>query len=245
MLPLIKEFTRDGGIFLRKPNRKIQVSLTQTDRMLLDSYCSLATCLGSYLGVAYEIVVHSFGDGEKFTLKIVNGTLSGRTADDKIPETAFTAIEQLQIRQKHGDPIISSNFGVRPDGKKYKSASIGIVGSEGKLIGMICFNYWLDVPFAEVIKSFALPTYLDAAALPLQMSDSGRYDTAIKQEILKVKDAVMNDPEIPAKFKRKEIVRRLNDASVFKVKNAIQICADTLDITIATIYMHIRNLDSN
>ena len=84
-----------------------------------------------------------------------------------------------------------------------------------------------------------------AAALPIQMSDSGRYDTAIKQEILKVKDTVMNDPEIPAKFKRKEIVRRLNDTGVFKVKNAIQICADTLDITIATIYMHIRNLDAN
>ena len=60
-----------------------------------------------------------------------------------------------------------------------------------------------------------------------------------------VKDTVMNDSAIPAKFKRKEIVRRLNDSGIFKVKNAIQICADTLDITIATIYMHIRNLDTN
>ncbi len=110
---------------------------------------------------------------------------------------------------------------------------------------MICFNYWLDVPFSEVIRTFALPSYLNSAAFPLQMSDSGRYDTAIKHEILKVKDAVMNDPEIPAKFKRKEIVRRLNDAGVFKLKNAIQICADTLGITIATIYMHIRNLASD
>ena len=110
---------------------------------------------------------------------------------------------------------------------------------------MICFNYWLDIPFSEVIKAFALPSYLNTAALPLQMTDNSRYDTAIKHEILKVKDTVMNDAGIPAKFKRKEIVRRLNDAGVFKVKNAIQICADTLDITIATIYMHIRNLDSN
>ena len=230
---------------MRKANRKIQVALTDTDRLILNSYCRLASCLSTYLGTAYEIVVHSFGLDDPFTLEIMNSAVSGRTPDSKIPETAYTAIEQLQIRLKHGDPVISATFGVRPDGKKYKSASIGIVGSEDKLIGMICFNYWLDVPFAEVIKSFALPTYLDAAALPLQMSDSGRYDTAIKQEILKVKDAVMNDPEIPAKFKRKEIVRRLNDAGVFKVKNAIQICADTLDITIATIYMHIRNLDSN
>ena len=232
-------------LILRKTNRKTQLVLADADRTILDSYCELASCLGTYLGSAYEIVVHSFGVGDPFTLRIVNSVMTGRTADSKIPETAFTAIEQLQIRLKHGDHPISTTFGVRPDGKKYKSASIGILGAEQRLIGMICFNYWLDIPFSEVIQSFALPSYLDTAILPLQMTDSGRYDTAIKQEILKVKDAVMNDPEIPAKFKRKEIVRRLNDAGVFKVKNAIQICAETLDITIATIYMHIRNLDSN
>lgn len=230
---------------MRKTNRKIHVALTEADRLILSSYCDLASCLGTYLGGAYEIVVHSFGEGDLFTMHIVNGALSGRTVDDKIPDTAYVAIEQLQIRQKHGDPVVFSNFGIRPDGKKYKSASIGIAGSEGRLIGMICFNCWLDIPFSEVIKNFALPSYLSVAALPLQMTDSVRYDTAIKQEILKVKDAVMNDTTIPAKFKRKEIVRRLNDSGVFKVKNAIQICADTLDITIATIYMHIRNLDSN
>ena len=212
---------------MRKANRKVHVSLTEADRLILDSYCALAGCLGTYLGDAYEIVVHSFGEGDPFTLRIVNAGLTGRSADDKIPETAFTAIEQLQIRMKHGDPIISSNFGVRPDGKKYKSASIGIVGSEKKLIGMVCFNFWLDIPFSDIIKAYSLPSYLDSASLPLQMSDSGRYDTAIKQEILKVKDTVMND------------------SGIFKVKNAIQICADTLDITIATIYMHIRNLDTN
>lgn len=230
---------------MRKANRKIHVSLTEADRLILDSYCALSSCLSSYLGDGYEIVVHSFGEGDPFTLRVINGTLTGRTVDATIPETAYTAIEQLQIRLKHGDPIISATFGVRPDGKKYKSASIGIVGSGGKLIGMICFNFWLDIPFSEVIRSFSLPSYLNSAALPLQMSDSGRYDTAIKHEILKVKDTVMNDSAIPAKFKRKEIVRRLNDTGVFKVKNAIQICAETLDITIATIYMHIRNLDTN
>ena len=235
----------NGGCVLRKTNRKLQIALTPADELILDSYCSLAECLGTYLGSAYEIVVHSLGIGKPFTVKIVNGDLSGRTAENEIPGPAYTAIEQLMIRLKHGDPVISETFGIKPDGKQYKSASIGILGSEGRLIGMICFNYWLDVPFSEVIRTFALPSYLNTAALPIQMSDSGRYDSAIKQEILKVKGSVMSDPAIPAKFKRKEIVRRLNDTGVFKVKNAIQICADTLDITIATIYMHIRNLDSD
>ena len=217
-------------------------------------YAQFSGSIGNCGGEADECTAYAkvweTADEEPAAWTLLAGGLEAGDAFSKagtgvVPETAYTAIEQLHIRMKHGDPVISSTFGVRPDGKKYKSASIGIIGSDKKLIGMVCFNFWLDIPFSEIIKSFSLPSYLDSAALPLQMTDSGRYDTAIKQEILKVKDAVMNDSAIPAKFKRKEIVRRLNDSGIFKVKNAIQICADTLDITIATIYMHIRNLDTN
>ena len=229
---------------MRKPAKKIHVVLTESDREILNSYCTLSTCLGSYLGSAYEIVVHSFGEGDRFILKIINGGLSGRTVDDKMPDAAYSAVEQLELRIKHGDPPIMISFSVGAEGKKFKSASIGIIGSQNHLIGMLCVNCCLDVPFYEIIRSFALPSYLDTAALPLQVSDNSRYDAALNQTITKVRDSVMNDSEVPAKFKRKEIVRQLNEAGVFKVKNAIQICADTLGITIATIYMHIRNLDA-
>ena len=236
--------TLKWGIIMRKPTKKIYVALTDSDRELLNSYCMFSSCLSTYLGDAYEIVVHSFGEGDRFILKIINGGLSGRTADDKIPDSAYIAVEQLELRVRHGDPPITVSFSVNPDGRKFKSASIGIVGSQKRLIGMLCINCCLDVPFSDIIRSFALPSYLDSASLPLQVSDSSRYDTALTQTITKVRDSVMNDPDIPAKFKRKEIVRQLNDSGVFKVKNAIQICAETLGITIATIYMHIRNLDT-
>ena len=229
---------------MRKPTKKIHVALTESDRALLSSYCTLSSCLGSFLGSAYEIVVHSFGEGDRFILKIINGGLSGRTVDDRMPDSVYSAIEQLDLRIKHGDPPIMISFSVGAEGKKFKSASIGIVGSQQHLIGMLCLNCCLDAPFYEIIRSFSLPSYLDTAALPLQVSDNNRYDAALNQTITRVRDSVMNDPDIPAKFKRKEIVHQLNEAGVFKVKNAIQICADTLGITIATIYMHIRNLDA-
>ena len=241
---ITKRFGKRGK-HLRKTIRKYLVPLTDVDRLLLQSYCTLADCLGTYLGSGYEIAVHSFGEGDSFTRTIVNAGLSGRVALEEIPESVYPLIEQFQFLQKHGDPIMSTSFSVRPNGRKFKTAAIGIIGSEEHLIGMICFNSWLDIPFSEILHNFSIPSYLDTAMLPLQGTDSSRYDSAIRQEILKVREAVMDDSKIPAKFKRKEIVRRLNDAGIFKVKNAIQICADTLDITIATIYMHIRNLDSN
>ena len=229
---------------MRKANRKMYVELTEADREILKSFCSMAACLGANLGGAYEIVVHSFGKGDPFILSITNNSNSHYEVEDAIPDIIYAAIEQLQSRHSRGEPAIAESYSLRPDGKKCKFSSIGIVGSENRLIGMLNINFWLDVPLSQFMQSFSVPGYLETASLPLQISDSGRYNAALKQEILRVRDEVMDDPEIQAKYKRKEIVRRLNDAGIFKVKNAIQICADTLDITIATIYMHIRNQDS-
>ena len=230
---------------MKKSAKKIHVALTESDREILNSYCRFSSCLGTYLGSAYEIAVHSFGEGDRFTLKLVNGGLSGRTIDDNIEEYAYSTVEQLALRAKHGDAPQVISFSLGANGKRFKSVSIGIFGSQSRLIGMFCLNCCLDVPLYNFIHSFSMPSYLDTSILPLQVPGSASYDAALVQAITTVRDSVMNDPDIPAKFKRKEIVRRLNDTGVFKVKNAIQVCADTLGITIATIYMHIRNLESD
>lgn len=229
---------------MKKSSKKVYITLTEADNQILDSYCHLISCLSLYLGDAYELVVHSFGAGDLFVRKLINSSFASRVVEGpQIPEGAYPSIEQLELRFKHGEPPIIVSFSVGADGRKYKSASIGIINDQ-RLIGMICINYCLDVPFSDVIRSFTLPNYLDDPALSLQVPDNSRYEAALVQSVTKVRDSVMNDSEIPAKFKRKEIVRRLNDSGIFKVKNAIQVCADTLGITIATIYMHIRNLES-
>ncbi len=238
---------------MRKTSKRLSTTLTEADRQLLKSYCAFCGCMSSYLGKAYEVIVHSFGEDDNFTLKIFND--SGRIpmenkvnttlgSIEKASDAALGAVEQLHARLKHGDDPIIVGFGIGVDGKTYKSASIGITGCEGNLIGMICVNCCLDVPFSEILRTFAIPSYLDTMTLPFAVPDtSSRYESALTQTITSVRDKVMNDPSIPAKYKRKEIVRMLNDMGVFKIKNAIQISADTLGITIATIYMHIRNLE--
>ena len=230
---------------MKKASRKMYVCLSETDRSILNSYCVFAEGLCSYLGNAYEIVVQSFGEGDPFILRSVNGGMTWKIADGMLPDTLYNAVEQLQACHKRGELPFSESYAVRPDGRKTRFTSIGIIGSENKLIGMLNINFWIGAPFADVIRTFAFPGFMDAPSLPLRGADSGQYNLALKQEVERIKDAVMADPSVPAKFKRKEIVRQLNDAGIFKVKNAIQICADTLDITIATIYMHIRNLEAN
>lgn len=229
---------------MKKNTKAVAVNLTPEDRQILKSYCSFATCLGMFLGSAYEIVVHSFGAKDKYIQTIVNGELSGRTEDAELTDRVLSVVDQLQLRLHHEDPAFYTSFGLDFNGKKIKSASIAILGTGRKMIGMLCINCYLETPLTEIVRDFTLPSYLDMPVVPMPLFDSSRYDSTMRAQILKVRDEVMHDDAVPSKFKRKEIVRRLNDGGLFKVKDAIQICADTLGITIATIYMHLRNLES-
>ena len=227
---------------LKKEVEDYLVKLSSADRQTLQSYCTLCDCLSSFLGNAYEIVVHSLGIGDRFIQKIVKGYHSGRTENDTIDSSSAIAIEQLYARVKHGDMPVTVCFSTGEDGGMYKSATIGIIGSGKKIIGMICFNFYLNTPLTEIIESIALPRYLIAADSSFSTYSSNGYDEILYETIEKAKQAVMSDPDIPSKFKKKEIIRRLNEIGIFGIKKGVAICAEILEVTITTIYMHIRNL---
>lgn len=218
------------------------VKLTETDRLILASYCTLCECLSTCLGSAYEIVVHSLGVGDRFIQEIVNGQYSGRSEEDGVDNSFIVATEQLCARIKHDDQPITVCFGTSKNGGMFKSASIGIVGSGKRLIGMMCLNFYLNTPFSEILESYALPRYLAANNSPYSAYENRGYDSILYDTIKNAKQSVMDDPDIPSKYKKKEIIRRLNEAGVFKIKNGVSICAEMLGVTITTIYMHIRKL---
>lgn len=220
------------------------VELTDSDKQILSSYCTLCDCLSAYLGSAYEIVVHSLGVGDNFTQKIVNSK-SERSAKDTVDSSFVLAIEQLYARILNGDLPVIVYFGSGKTGTDmYKSTTIGIIGSENRLIGMLCINFQLNAPFMDIVSSLALPSNLVAGHL-LQNNQNNNlgYEATLYETIQNTKDVVMNNPDIPPKFKRKEIIRRLYEARVFEIKNGVAICAEMLGVTITTIYMHIRNFD--
>lgn len=220
------------------------VKLNDTDRKLISSYCTMCDCLSSYLGGAYEIVVHSLGSGEQFIQKIVNGSHSGRSETDS-PDSGFrTLLEQLRARIRHRDLPVVYYYNKDRNGGMVKSASIGIVGTGNKLIGIICLNCYLSTPFAEVLESFTVPANIvDVKSRYLAVNNNG-YDTILSETISSAKDDVMSDPDIPYKLKKKEIIRRLHDSGVFQIKGGVAMCAEILGVTITTIYMHIRNLNA-
>ncbi len=67
-------------------------------------------------------------------------------------------------------------------------------------------------------------------------------DELIAEAVSEILEEVMDDPEIAAINKNKEIVIRLEEKGIFNIKDAVVKVADQLEISKNTVYMHLRNL---
>ena len=67
-------------------------------------------------------------------------------------------------------------------------------------------------------------------------------DELIAEAVSEILEEVMDDPEITAINKNKEIVIRLEEKGIFNIKDAVVKVADQLEISKNTVYMHLRNL---
>ena len=54
----------------------------------------------------------------------------------------------------------------------------------------------------------------------------------------------MADATVSNSLKNKEIVLRLNEKGIFKLKNAVVTVANLLGISKNTVYLHLRNIES-
>ena len=228
---------------LKKNAADYLVQLNKSDEQILESYCVLCECLTLSLGAAYEIVVHSLGINDQFILKIANGNHSGRSEADTLDNAVIVVLEQLYAMVKHNDTPVVICFSMGKDGNVYKSTTIGILGSRKKLIGILCLNLYFNTPLFEIVKSVALPNYLFTGSTSSTSHDDQGHDVYLYETIKNARQAVMDNSDIPSKFKKKEIIRNLNEMGIFNIKKGVSICAEILGVTISTIYLHIRNHD--
>ncbi|MCI8474027.1 MAG: hypothetical protein HFF07_01665 [Oscillospiraceae bacterium] len=220
------------------------VELSPADKLILDSYCNLCDCLTTYLGGGYEIVVHSLGQGDHFIKRIANGHYSDRVAGSVgigLSESPGGAIEHLLLKLQQGELPITTYFSENAKGDIFRSATVGIVGEGQRLIGMMCFNFFLNTPISEIIELLSVPKDVVVRKAKFTAYMDQDYEAILSETIQETKLSVMGDPDIPAKFKKKEIIRRLNEAGVFNIKNGVIMCADMLGIRVATVYMHLRS----
>lgn len=215
------------------------INLTPEERAILQSYIPVVEGLGHYLGEGYEIILHNLESLEHSVMQIVNGHYSGRKIGSPITDFALAMLKQIEQTEDHS---AITYFNQNANGTLLKSATIPIPGKKNKIIGMICINFYMNVPFSTLLSQFVPPAAGSLAAQNQTETFTEDVDDLIAGALSDVKDAILNNPAIPVQNKNKEIVTVLYQRGIFNLKDAVIKVAALLNISKNTVYMHIRNL---
>ncbi len=210
--------------------------LTPADRLVLEAYGNLLDGLAQYLGDGYEIVLHSLEDLERSVVKIVNGHHTGRTVGAPITDLALSML--ARITQQEGAPAISY-FTQNRKGEPLKAATIAIQGENRRIIGLLCINFYLNTPFAQVLAAFTPP-----AAAPVRVIETFGENTAelVEEAVARTRLQVDTQAAIPVSMKNRQVVAILYRQGIFNIKNAVDLVAAAMGISKNTVYLHLRHI---
>lgn len=215
-------------------SNQIERQLSAADRMILHSYSVFLEGLSDYLGSGYELVLHSLEDLEHSVVKIINGHHPGRRAGAPITDLALEMLEKISA---DGGADHVTYFGTNKKGEPIKSSTVAIRGEGGRIIGLMCMNLYLNMPLSSFIGELFAP----AAELSAAENFADNVGEVIENAVSQVRAEIAADSAIAANLKNKQIVSRLKERGIFKLKDAVVIVADLLGISKNTVYLHLRN----
>ena len=136
---------------------------------------------------------------------------------------------------------VSPYFNKSSSDSMLRSCTIPITGEHGRIIGLLCINFHMEMPLSEFLQGM-LPSQ-DSSSVTQASSEtfSDYIDALILFSLTETKESVYNDPGISSSNKNKEIIFRLYQQGIFNLKDAVIKVANQLNISKNTVYMHIRN----
>ncbi len=215
------------------------IRLTNSERMILDTYRDTVDGLAEYLGESYEIVLHSLESFDRSVIAIRNGFHTGRRIGSPMTDFALSMLERLNSSDQETDHPVY--FSKNKLGEPLKSTTIAIRGERRRIIGMLCINLYLGTPFLHMVSEM-LPR--ENAVFTAENFAEGTPVT-IEQEIENARAAVLNNQAVLPSLRNKEIIRYLQARHIFDIKNSVEQVAAALNLSINTVYFHLRNLTKN
>ena len=123
---------------------------TQTDREILKSYEAVVDGLAMLIGGHCEIVLHALEDLNSSAVRIANGEHTGRKIGSPITDLALRMLHDMA----GDDSSVSKAYFTRAkSGVLMKSVTIAIRNREQRVIGLLCINMNLDVPFSQIMQT--------------------------------------------------------------------------------------------
>lgn len=214
------------------------MKLTKTDKIILESYASMLDGLATYLGSAYEISLHSLEDYNHSVIKIINGYHSGRSTGAPLTDLALNMLKRIDDEGMSSIASYTSYNAISSSGEHLKSSTIPVLGEDGRVIGMLCINFYLDTPLSEILQAMGI----DHKAAEKQERFSGDMSDTITGAIADARKQVMFNPNIPPVNKNKELIRILYEKGIFHIKDSVVQVATALGISRNTVYLHLRSI---
>ncbi len=213
------------------------IILSETDRTILESYKILIEGLANYLGNSYELVLHSLESYDHSVIKIINGYHTGRSEGAPITDLAIKMLEKIESEEHNSDyyAYISKNR----KGEPLKSTTIAIRGENGRIIGLLCMNFYLNTPYIDIIQALGINQTLETNV----ENFIDKSENTIVKTIKEVRDEISSNHTIPRAQKNKMIVARLHRMNIFQMKDAVDTVAKELGISKNTVYLHLRNME--
>ncbi len=214
--------------------------LTPADRIVLESYKSVLDGMAEYLGPAYEIVLHNLENLDRSAVKVINGHYTGRKEGAPITDLALDILAEIKKSGNNHKNKIYNNRSKK--GTPIRSATLPITGENDQIIGLLCINFYMDLPLSSFITGLI---QVNGEAHPIAENFASSTDDLILSTLDSVKNEVMNNATISSSNRNKEIIALLYQKDIFNFKDAVAMVADHLGISKNTVYMHLRNLEAD
>lgn len=215
------------------------IILTKSEKLILSSYKILVDGLADYLGNGYEIILHSLENLDQSIIKIINGHYTGRSKGSPITDLALSMLETLK---NNNDKKSLSYFNKHKNGVIMKSTTIPITGENDRIIGLLCINFYTDLPLSDILSKF-IPSESDFQSKDEVLETfTEDIDTLIISALEEARLNVMQNLDISTSNKNKEIIRHLNTKGIFNLKDSVVKVATYMGISKNTVYMHLRNM---
>lgn len=203
---------------------------TPEQRLLLDQLKNVAEGLGQTLAPFCEVVVHDLLD-PAHAIAAIHNNLSSRDIGGPATELGLARIADAAY------PAVVANYANSfADGRQAKSTSIGIKDSSGQYIAALCINVDLTM-FHGLQSVFAQFSRIDAG--PQESLDPVGAD-GIRRRIDEYAARLSSTPRALKADERRALIVELREAGCLDVRRAMEIIAQHLGISRATVYTYAK-----
>ncbi|MGL9774100.1 MAG: helix-turn-helix transcriptional regulator [Sodalis sp. (in: enterobacteria)] len=208
------------------------------DHEILASYEAVVDGLAMLISGHCEIVLHSLENLKCSVVPIANGEHTGRKVGSPILDLALRMLDDMAGE----DSSVSRAYFTRAKNSVLmKSVTIAIRNREERVIGLLCINMNLDVPFSQIMQTFISPETQDIAT---SVNFASSVDDLVAQTLEFTIEEVNADRNVSNNAKNRQIVLNLYEKGIFDIKDTINQVADRLNISKHTVYLYIRQFKS-